>query len=372
MTEDAKIRSAITQVAADWYAAHRVGHPSDADRAAFLAWLKASPLHIEEYLGVAALDRSMAAATLEPALSKQALIDLAGADVGAIPLDHGSMAPGQPPPARRTGDRSWRAAIVVAGIAILAFGVGVLVSRLPGHTLPVDVRTYRTVHGEQSMRPLADGSTLHMNSDTLVTVRYSPVERTIELDHGQVAVHVVHDERRAFHVRAGSTDTVAIGTDFDVYRRADSTLITVVAGQVAVAVDAPPRGQRLAQVPAGAPVKLQVGAAQQLEVVSGVLPTAVRPTDLRETTAWLERRVVFEERPLAAVAEEFNRYNDIVFAIDDPTLRNLKVSGNFDAADIGSFAAFLGSLDGVRVERLPASFRVSSVRYKPATVPHRS
>jgi ferric-dicitrate binding protein FerR (iron transport regulator) len=43
---DPMIRSAITQVAADWYAAHRVGPLSDTARANFLAWLKASPMHI--------------------------------------------------------------------------------------------------------------------------------------------------------------------------------------------------------------------------------------------------------------------------------------------------------------------------------------
>jgi transmembrane sensor len=372
VTEEARIRSAITQVAADWYAAHRVGQPSDADRAAFLAWLKASPLHMEEYLGVAALDRSMAAATQETGLSKETLIELARADLGAIPLDHGATAHRQPPPSRPPEVRPWRPALAAAGIAILASGAGFLAWRSSDHATPVDVRTYRTGHGEQSARPLADGSMLRMNTDTLVTVRFSPLERTIELDHGQVAIHVVHDERRALHVRAGSTDTVAIGTDFDVYRRTDSTLITVVSGQVSVSVDSPVPPQRLAQVPAKPPSKRRVGAAQQLEVVADVPAPEPRPADLRETTAWLERKVVFEERPLAAVAEEFNRYNDIVFAIDDPTLRNLKISGNFDAADIASFAAFLGSLGGVHVERLPASFRVSRVRTKPTTVPRRS
>ena len=80
MTDDLRIRSAITQVAAEWYAAHRVGRVSDADRAAFLAWLKASPLHIEEYLGVAALDRAMTDVSWDPAVSKEALIASARAD----------------------------------------------------------------------------------------------------------------------------------------------------------------------------------------------------------------------------------------------------------------------------------------------------
>jgi len=36
----------------------------------------------------------------------------------------------------------------------------------------------------------------------------------------------------------------------------------------------------------------------------------------------------------------------------------LPISGTFNAADTDSFAAFLESLDGVRVERLPTRFKV--------------
>jgi ferric-dicitrate binding protein FerR (iron transport regulator) len=101
---------------------------------------------------------------------------------------------------------------------------------------------------------------------------------------------------------------------------------------------------------------MRVKAGQQVRVVGGVLPAAAEPTDLRETTAWLERKIVFNERPLAAVAEEFNRYNSVTFTIEDPALRNLPISGAFDATDTESFAAFLGSWTGSEwIARPPAS-----------------
>jgi transmembrane sensor len=197
---------------------------------------------------------------------------------------------------------------------------------------------------------------LHVNTDTAVTVRFSSAERMLDVDHGQVAVEVAHDDHRAFRVHAGSTDAVAVGTEFDVYRRPGSTLITVLSGQVAVSVGQfAPRST----APAGPPSDLRVDAGQQVSVNAGVLPSAAEPTDVRETTAWLDRKIVFDQRPLGAVADEFNRYNDIPFTIDDPALRSLTISGAFNAADTDSFAAFLESLDGVRVERLPTGFRVS-------------
>jgi transmembrane sensor len=348
---DPQIRSAITQVAADWYAAHRAGPLSDTERAAFLAWIKASPIHIEEYLGVAALERTLAAATNDPAMSMDALVEMARGDPAGVVVDIADSS-ARFEPRVRPPRRHWRS-IAAAAFASLA-GICVLWAVRDGDGLG-QVKTYKTGHGEQGAWPLPDGSTLHVNTDTAVTVRFSSAERIVEVDHGQVALEVAHDDRRAFHVHAGSTDAVAVGTGFDVYRRPDSTLITVVTGQVAVSVG--PFVPRNA--PAGFPGGLRVAAGQQVRVVAGVL-SAPKPTDVRETTAWLERKIVFDQRPLGAVADEFNRYNDIPFTIDDPALRSVTISGAFNAADTDSFAAFLESLDGVRVQRLPRRFRVLS------------
>ncbi len=349
---DAQIRSAITQVAADWYAAHRLGPLAEADRAAFLAWLKASPIHIEEYLGVAALERTLRSASDDPTLSVDALVEMARGDPtgGVVDLAGPSVRYSTQVRPRRG---YWLSA-AAASVCVCAAGILIVWPTHGGHGVG-GVKAYRTTHGEQGVWPLADGSTLHVNTDTAVTVRFSSTERLVEVDHGQVALAVAHDDGRPFRVHAGSTDTVAVGTEFDVYRRPDATLITVVTGQVAVSVSplAPSRTAR-----AGVPVGLRVGAGRQVRVVAGKLPSASEPTDLRETTAWLERKIVFEQRPLGAVADEFNRYNDKPFTIDDPALRRLPISGTFNAADTDSFAAFLESLDGVRVERLPTRFNV--------------
>jgi transmembrane sensor len=351
---DAQIRSAITQVAADWYAAHRSGPLAEADRAAFLAWLKASPIHIEEYLGVAALERTLSAASDDPTLSVDALVEMARGDpTGGVVDLAGPQVRYEPAPAR-PARRYWRGIAAAASVCVGAAGILIVWPTYSGHGVG-GAKAYRTTHGEQGVWPLADGSTLHVNTDTAVTVRFSSTERLVEVDHGQVALAVAHDDGRPFRVHAGSTDTVAVGTEFDVYRRPDATLITVVTGQVAVSVGpfAPPRNAE-----AGLPVGLRVGAGRQVRVVAGKLPSVSAPTDLRETTAWLERKIVFEQRPLGAVADEFNRYNDKPFTIDDPALRRLPISGTFNAADTDSFAAFLESLDGVRVERLPTRFNV--------------
>ncbi len=362
---DARIRTAITQIAADWYATHRAGPLSEAQRTAFLAWLKASPLHVEEYLGIAALDRTLPTATDDASMSIDACVSMALADRTGVVVDLAQSV--EPGPSRvRPMRRVWAFGVAAACAGIAGLGTLWMWHGGEGRT---EARTYRAGHGEQAAWTLPDGSTLRVNTDTAVTVRYSTAERLVELDHGQVALKVAHDDHRAFRVHAGSTDTVAVGTEFDVYRRLDSTLITVVNGQVAVSVD---RSGARRGIRAESPDGLRVRAGQQVNVVGNVLPAAPQPADLRETMAWLERKIVFDLRPLGAVADDFNRYNDVQFTIDDPALRRLTISGAFDAKDTESFAAFLESLDGVRVERLATRYEVSSALGRHGSVSNRT
>jgi transmembrane sensor len=349
-SSEQQIRSAIAQLAAEWYIANRSGALSDAKRGEFLAWLKSSPVHIEEYLAIAAIDRVLPQATDNPRIALEDLIERARDDHSAGVV---GMFP-ELPAGERTKRRvqapglSWLryAAVGFSSIA----GIWLLWSTLAPHGSSIVPRTYQTARGVQGSWSLPDGSTLRLDADTLVTARFSPKGRVLELSHGQLWVAVAHDVHRPLRVEAGTSEIVAVGTEFDVYRMADTTRVTVIQGKVTVAVNAAP--QR----------KLYVAADQEAQIIDGVLPTAASPAHRRETTAWLDKKVVFERRPLGEVADEFNRYNAIPIVIDDPDLRRLVISGSFDAADADSFVAFLRSLNGVRVERQPTDFKVSASR----------
>jgi len=105
-----------------------------------------------------------------------------------------------------------------------------------------------------------------------------------------------------------------------------------------------------------APTRLAAG--YRLKIDGGGMPAQSERVDTRAAIAWLQRKIVFEREPLGEVAEEFNRYGTVQFSIEDTGLRALPVSGVFNAYDVNSFAEFLETLDGVRVERTPARIRV--------------
>lgn len=346
-TPEQKIHSAITQLAAEWYVAHRAGPLSDARRGEFLAWLKSSPVHIEEYLGIAALDRVLSQAADQPPISLEDLTKMARDDRSGSVVEMTPASPGG-----EAGVRSvvaprqiWLRAAAAAVVSVAA--IGLLWGALRGaRGLPP--QTYETAHGAQGTWSLADGSTLRLDTDSAVTVRFSSAARVLELHRGQLWVAVAHDVHRPLRVEAGTAQIAAVGTEFDVYRLAHVTRVTVIDGQVAVSLTG------AAQRP------LRVAADQQAEIIDGRLPAAPAPAHRREATAWLEQKILFDRRPLSDVADEFNRYNTVPFIIEGPGLRRVLISGAFDASDTESFVSFLKSLPGVHIERLPTAVKITS------------
>jgi len=217
-------------------------------------------------------------------------------------------------------------------------------------------RTYRTLHGEQRIEQLPDGSVLRLDTDSEATVHYSVSERLIELKRGQALLEVAHENSRRFRVAAGEAGAIALGTRFDVYRRSSAIDFTVVSGEIAVFTGEPPslHGR------AGLPTAVQrVTSGYQLSIDAGGMTAQPVPVDLNQTLGWLQHKIVFDHRPLAEVAAEFNRYGSIPVEVEDATLRALLVSGMFDADDTESFVAFLRTLPDVRVEKTPARIRVT-------------
>jgi len=353
-----QIRTTVAQQAGDWFVANQEGSLEYADRVAFVAWLKASPVHVEEYLGVAVIARDLPAAADDPEGSLESLLQEARANEadGVVSLE--LPRPVRDPPVRRfSGSRGWPLAASAAAAMVLVSASLIWRAR-DGEFLGLPM-TYETAHGQQSALRLPDGSQLHLNTDSAVTVHYSGAERVVDVERGQALFQVVHDGRRRFRVTAGDAQVLAVGTQFDIYRKLDTTVVTVAEGQVVVLARGP-----TPQTIEGSPAfnTQRVNAGYQLRVDAGVMSAQPIAVDLHQTLAWLQYKIAFERRPLGEVADEFNRYGKIPLEIDDAALRALPVSGVFDANDIDSFARFLTTLDGVIVERAGTRIRVLRMR----------
>jgi transmembrane sensor len=236
-------------------------------------------------------------------------------------------------------------------IAVLS---GWMLAQRPMH------KEYRTVHGEQRVVQLEDGSMLHINSDSIVAVDYTQSERSVSMARGQVLFKVARDEVRPFRVRAGATDVVAVGTEFDVRRLSEDVLVTVVEGSVRVM-----QATDLDRIPdLTPPAPLQLDAGQQARVLRGVVPDAhtavdVRRLDVRPAIAWIQQKIVFESQTLQSVASEFNRYGTTQLVIEDAEAANLRISGVFNTYDLESFVLYLETLQELKVRRDPDRILIS-------------
>jgi len=344
MSATDKVRASIAEEAAEWFVANRDGAPDSTQRATFAEWLKTSPVHVEEYLGVALVAQDLRQAA-EPGVSVEELVaEARSADVTTVrPIAKDATRVVE----SARGIR-WR--IAAAGMAMIAAATVALLWWSSDSASEV---RYATRHGEQLTQRLPDNSVLRLDTDTAVTVRYSRAQRRVEVSRGQVLFEVAHDAGRPFRVVASPAEVVDLGTRFDVYLQRDSTLVTVLEGQVTVAL------AMAAHSASAAGHTVAVHAGEQIRVSDGTLPSQATPADMQRSTAWLRRQIIFEQEPLETVAAEFNRYSATTIEIETPSLRVLAISGTFSADDTESFVAFLKSLDGVRVKATPTRVRVS-------------
>jgi transmembrane sensor len=359
-SSEEQVRAAIAEQAGEWFAVNDEGPLDARDSAALAAWLKASPVHIEEFLGVSAIARDLKEARTDPEYSLEAILARARAEDGSPvqPLWLRVIDALQVRPSGR-----WRpAAVAMTACAVLSIGLLLAWNLRPIEPVSgpgaITALHFETGHGEQLSRRLADGSVLHLNTDSAVSIRYGKAERRVMLTSGQAEFEVAHERDRAFRVITGSAEVVDLGTKFDVRLEHNSTVVTVVEGRVAVGPSPmlEKLGTNSSQNQSSRFVELR--ADQQISVTEGAWPATPVAVDAQNTTAWLRREIVFDHEPLERVAAEYNRYTAKPIEITTPALRNLQISGVFATDDPDAFIAFLRSLNGVRVEVTEMRIRV--------------
>jgi transmembrane sensor len=223
---------------------------------------------------------------------------------------------------------------------------------------------FQTEIGEQRSVLLGDGSLITLNTASEIEVKYTQGRRFIRLQRGEALFEVAHDPQRPFDVDTGKAVVRAVGTRFNIDRRADRTTVSVVQGKVQVMTEQPNKDSRMpgqnSAAPDAPPMELLV-EAQQLVVTEAGMSEPEDIADVAPVTAWTQRQLVFENRSLGEVAEEFNRYNRQHILIESPRLRTQSVTGVFQANDSASFLAFIANIPGVRVTTNAAGHHVVSL-----------
>jgi ferric-dicitrate binding protein FerR (iron transport regulator) len=121
ISNDEKIRAAIAEQAGEWLVANGEVPLDARDSAALAAWLKTSPVHVEEFLGVSAIARDLKEVRTDPEYSLEAILARARTEDDPsvqTPWPHVIAA------VRGRPERRWLpAALTMAACAVLTLGL---------------------------------------------------------------------------------------------------------------------------------------------------------------------------------------------------------------------------------------------------------
>jgi transmembrane sensor len=177
---------------------------------------------------------------------------------------------------------------------------------------------YATAIGEQRTLPLPDGGTALLDTDTAISMG-AGARRELELQHGRAQLDLASTASPSFAVHAGEGVIDAAGGRFQVSRLAGEVRVVALAGTVSVSLPA-----------SSEQVTLRPG--EQVDYGYGRLGS-VQGADLAAARGWPHGELVFRHRSLAELVAAMNRYSDVRLSFGDAALRNLPISGVFDAGD---------------------------------------
>ncbi len=334
------------QQASTWLEALR--HPRPGDEARFISWLKESPRHVRDFLLMLSVDQALESLDARRLHDIESL--LARVDRRVAPLSMRGKAV-----AVASSLRRWRLAALAAG-ALLATGGG-WAWLLHGRSSSL---AFETATGEQRTFELEDGSVVYLNTHSRVVIQFSTQVRTVRLLQGEALFRVHHDVNRPFRVYTDDAVVQAVGTQFDVYRRDDGTVVAVLEGRVNVTAEPPAPAQSLSdpQAPgrasAMAPkaaVSRSLVASEEARVSHAGLVSIREVSDVSDTVAWRERRLIFREQTLQHIVSEFNRYRRNPIRLEGSAVMERVYTGVFDADDADSLAQVLSRDPALVVDR---------------------
>ena len=220
-------------------------------------------------------------------------------------------------------DRQRRRALKQLGLFGSLVAAGVLGQHLQ-HWQPL-LAQQRTGTGERRRLQLADGGTLHLNSDTALDIQYGSERRLIQLYQGEILVQTAADPLgRPFLVSTEQGQLRALGTRFQVRQQADACELTVYQG----AVEAWPVGSVAQRIEAGQRVRMSADALH-----------ALGAADV-DRGRWIDGLLVAHDMPLAEFLAELGRQRPGVLRCA-PEVAGLRISGVFPLDDSDRALAML-------------------------------
>jgi transmembrane sensor len=205
----------------------------------------------------------------------------------------------------------------VAGVMALAGGYAAWPSV---ELLLAQPQHFAAAEGSLREVMLEDGTRLTLAGGADIRVRYTPHDRTVELDRGTLFAEVTHDAGRPFRIDAGDARITDLGTRFEVSAKPANIRVTVESGAVRLGSRAW-FGQRIDL------------SADQAAVLDEAGPRRLDDVGTGGVARWRREWVEYRDAPLAQVIADLASVSPLPIRIADRKLATLRVSGRIRLTD---------------------------------------
>lgn len=277
---------------------------SDAEKAHFLRWIEADPLHKQQWEEAQAIWEKKAQ---RPALN---LPDTDQAwNTLQAKLNEAPVSPSRTVSLKK---RPLYITTLAAAVALL------LLFWQPWQSTPA-FKTLNTQQEQLAEISLPDGSQIWLNEKS--QIQYMPGmkgnERRISLK-GEAFFEVARDEARPFVIEAGDTRVQVLGTSFNVraYPNEGTIELSVKSGKVLFF-----KGEKL--LPDSSNARVLVAGEQAVIDEVHVQP-ALQQVVQSNYLAWRDKRLTFHNMPLSQVVDALSRYYGVTFEWENAALADMK------------------------------------------------
>lgn len=297
----------IDEQAQGWFIRLNDAETSEADWLAFETWLETDGAHRDAYDRVEDL-----------------WIALDEVPASTLPANDEVSAP-------RVKRPQWLyPAAGIAAAVVLAAGIWPLL-------MGDGAQTYETTSAPRIVE-LADGSVIHMNRHSDLSVRLRSGRREVTLTDGEAAFDVAHDNNRPFVITAGDHSVQVLGTAFNVINHDGRFAVSVERGVVAV-------------TPSHTRRTLQLTAGQRIDQ-RGPAPAVMSRIDPQATATWRDGVLIYRNASLAELGEDLSRYLDKPVTVS-ASARDVRFTGVLRVGDEAIMLGQLQELAPVKVSRSP-------------------
>jgi transmembrane sensor len=317
--------------AADWMVAWRAGELVGERAEAFDAWLEADPEHHLTFEQLKAIWDDAGEVSEDPTI-------LALRELNLQTFNR---------PARLR----WAAGAIAASLTVAVALGSSLIDRAPTVIAPgvtaagSEEQVLRTNVGQTTTAILKDGSTVVLDTDTVLRAVDTPQQRLIFLERGAAFFQVAKNPNRPFIVAAGGKTITALGTAFEARLDGEKLDVTLVEGKVKVEDKKRLiwQGEQKMDLSAGWRLSAPEDERWSLERV-----------DAEKQLSWMSGRLAFFNETLGEAAEKVNRYSDRKIIVD-PQIAHAPIVGVFESGDTERFVRGMELAGIARVVRSTAT-----------------